>query len=122
MELVDNPQERAHLRTIGQKRAKARRIPNPTRRVYVKENGIYFTRHVLVDEETYDYVMRNKRDWHEPIGSVLRRLLMQKKVEGLHNVGSQYKESSHIDTAEEVISDEFIKSYVTDLKERQKNR
>ena len=80
--LLDDSKERSQASSISQKKARQRRSPNPRNKGRpVKPSGIYFTEHVLIDRETYEYFSKHKMAPREPIGSVIRRIALQKKGE-----------------------------------------
>ena len=83
--LIDDSNERSSSLWRGKDKAEERRLRNPKSRGRpIKNSGIYFTEHVLLDPETYDFIMKKKIGRHEPIGAVIRRMaLMQKKAEAL---------------------------------------
>lgn len=84
--LIDDPSERDRLISEGRTVAGHRRVHYLVRTKQgrpIKSSGIYYCKHVLVDPETYDYIVKNKFENKEPLGSVVHRLLMQKKGSGL---------------------------------------
>jgi hypothetical protein len=80
--LIDDPSKRARLRSQGQKAAGHRRVKYLVRTKRgrpIKESGIYYCKHVLVDNETYEYIINNKFTHQEPLGSVVHRLILQNR-------------------------------------------
>lgn len=92
--LIDDPKERSMLQSEGAKKARLRRHEYSTNRGRpLKNQSKYYTAHVLVTEETLAYLHKNKLPG-EPLGSVVERLLLRKKVEGPLNRSGEYAEST----------------------------
>lgn len=88
--LIDDPHERAKLKSRGQQAAGHRRVQYLIRKKKgrpIKDSGIYYVKHVLVDPETFEYISKNKNQKEEPLGSVVHRLILEnrKKVDALED-------------------------------------
>lgn len=77
------PNERGEARALGQRKAKQKRVHYPHNAGRpTKTSGTYYNHHVLITEEDFLYVYKNKLHPSEPLGAVISRLIARKKVEG----------------------------------------
>jgi hypothetical protein len=88
MEHLLDSKGRAKALAEGQIKARERRIMEGRKKGRpIKNSGVYYCKHVLLDPETYEYIVKNKYQHSEPLGSVVHRLLSEKKVSGQSNAG-----------------------------------
>lgn len=77
-------------KTAAERRRKRRGNPTSNRGRPRKESGVYYNQHVLISEDTKQYLVSQRYGSNEPLGAVLHRILMKniarKKEEALHSL------------------------------------